>query len=121
MHRLRERLTYSNVMATIAVFVALGGAAYALERNSVRSKHIKNGQVRVVDADPDDFVLHDPRAGFDLGASTISHTIFNLGTAGTLDLGTLTLHRESASAFDVCAVGVTSNTPYVVYEGTGTG
>jgi hypothetical protein len=29
MHRLRPRLTYANVMATIAVFVALGGGAYA--------------------------------------------------------------------------------------------
>src|SRR6267378_43627 len=29
MHRLRPRLTYANVMATIAVFVAVGGGAYA--------------------------------------------------------------------------------------------
>jgi hypothetical protein len=35
-------------MASIAVFLALGGGAYALTlpRNSVRSKHIKNGQVK---------------------------------------------------------------------------
>jgi hypothetical protein len=29
MHRFRPRLTYANVMATIAVFIALGGGAYA--------------------------------------------------------------------------------------------
>jgi hypothetical protein len=29
MHRLRTRLTYANVMATIALFIALGGGAYA--------------------------------------------------------------------------------------------
>jgi hypothetical protein len=29
MHRLRTRLTYANAMATIAVFIALGGGAYA--------------------------------------------------------------------------------------------
>jgi hypothetical protein len=27
--RLRARLTYANVMATIAVFIALGGSSYA--------------------------------------------------------------------------------------------
>jgi hypothetical protein len=45
-------LTYANVMATIAVFVALGGSSYAavtLGKNSVRSKHIKNGEVKTVD------------------------------------------------------------------------
>jgi hypothetical protein len=30
LHALRSRLTYANVMATIAVFLALGGGAYAL-------------------------------------------------------------------------------------------
>lgn len=40
MARLRAQLTYANVMATIAVFVALGGGAYAISRNSVESKHI---------------------------------------------------------------------------------
>lgn len=45
--RLRPRLTYSNVMATIAVFVALGGAAVAagLPRNSVGPKQLKRGAV----------------------------------------------------------------------------
>ena len=40
MSKLRERLTYANVMATIAVFIALGGGAYAitLKKNSVKSK-----------------------------------------------------------------------------------
>lgn len=46
---MRMHLTYANVMATIAVFIALGGSSYAavtLSQNSVRSKHIKNGQVK---------------------------------------------------------------------------
>jgi hypothetical protein len=48
LERLRGRLTYANVMATIAVFVALGGtsvAAVSLKRNSVGSAQIKNGSV----------------------------------------------------------------------------
>jgi hypothetical protein len=32
MRRLRERLTYANVMSTVAVFVALGGSSYAAVR-----------------------------------------------------------------------------------------
>ena len=47
MKRLRSKLSYANVMATIAVFIALGGAAYAagLPKNSVGSKQIKNNAV----------------------------------------------------------------------------
>jgi hypothetical protein len=50
--KLRGRLTYANVMATVAVFIALGGSSYAalsLSRNSVRSRHILNGQVKSAD------------------------------------------------------------------------
>jgi hypothetical protein len=46
---LRARLTYANVMATVAVFIALGGTSYAaiaLTKNSVKSKHIGKGQVK---------------------------------------------------------------------------
>ena len=51
---IRSRLTYANVMATIAVFLALGGGiAWALGRNSVRSKHIVNGQVKSADVEDD--------------------------------------------------------------------
>jgi hypothetical protein len=52
MNRLRTRLTYANVMATVAVFVALGGASYAavvLPKNSVGTKQIKNGQIKTAD------------------------------------------------------------------------
>ena len=41
--RIRRRLTYSDVMATIAVFIALGGTSYALTlpRNSVGSRELR--------------------------------------------------------------------------------
>jgi hypothetical protein len=38
-------------MATVAVFLALGGGAYALSKNSVKSRHIENGQVKTEDLD----------------------------------------------------------------------
>jgi hypothetical protein len=44
----RSTLSYANVMATIAVFVALGGGAYALTipSNSIGSKQIKKNAVK---------------------------------------------------------------------------
>ena len=46
---MRPRLRYDNVVATLALFVALGGTGYAavaLTPNSVRSTHIAAGQVK---------------------------------------------------------------------------
>jgi hypothetical protein len=48
MTRFRSFFTYANVMATIAVFLALGGVSYAaftLPKNSVGSRQIKRGAV----------------------------------------------------------------------------
>lgn len=48
MKRLRGNLTYANVMATIAVFMVLGGSAVAathLPGNSVGTKQLKKGAV----------------------------------------------------------------------------
>ena len=52
MARVPTGLTYANVLATVAIFVSLGGSSYAaitLSKNSVKSKQIKNGQVRNAD------------------------------------------------------------------------
>jgi hypothetical protein len=45
--RLKARLTYANVMATIAVFIALGSGAYAvkLKKHSVGTKQLKGRAV----------------------------------------------------------------------------
>lgn len=46
---LRQRLTFANAVSLIALFVALGGSSYAavtLKKNSVKSSHLKNGQVK---------------------------------------------------------------------------
>ena len=49
---LRSHLTYANVMATIAVFCAIGGTAWALSANSVGSKQLKPKAVRTSDLAP---------------------------------------------------------------------
>jgi hypothetical protein len=47
--KLRSRLSYANVMATIAVFIALGGTSYGLATGSIGSREIKNNSVRSKD------------------------------------------------------------------------
>ena len=58
LERVSRRLTYANTVATIALFVALGGgSAYAvatigandIKQNAVRSKHIKSNEVTGAD------------------------------------------------------------------------
>src|SRR3954447_18260830 len=49
MKRFMSKLSYANVMATVALFIALGGSSYAafvLPRDSVGSKQIRKGAVR---------------------------------------------------------------------------
>lgn len=50
---MREKLTYSNVMSTVAVFLALGGGSFAiaaaLEKNSVKSKQVKDNALKSQD------------------------------------------------------------------------
>jgi hypothetical protein len=45
MAQLRPRLTYANVMATLGVFLALGGSAWAVAANSIGTKALKAGAV----------------------------------------------------------------------------
>jgi hypothetical protein len=49
MERLRTHLTFANVASALALFIALGGTAWGVARNSVGSKQIRNKQVRKVD------------------------------------------------------------------------
>ena len=53
MRKLRQRLTYANVMSTLALFVALGGSSYAaltisgssIENRSIPAKKIKRNSI----------------------------------------------------------------------------
>jgi hypothetical protein len=52
---IRRRLTYANVISTVALFVALGGVSYAavkLPANSVGTKQIKSKAVTKAKVDP---------------------------------------------------------------------
>ena len=38
-------ISYANLMSTLAVFIALGGTSYAIARNSVGERELKDGAV----------------------------------------------------------------------------
>lgn len=61
-----SRLSYANVVATLALFLALGGGAYAavkLPANSVGAKQIKKGAVRSADVKDASLLVEDFRGG----------------------------------------------------------
>ncbi len=70
---LRTRLTYANVMATLALFVALGGTAYAVD--TVRSSDIVDNEVYSAD------VRNDNLAGGGLTSGDIAN-----GSMTTLEI-----------------------------------
>jgi hypothetical protein len=68
--RFRPRLTYANVMATLALFIALGGSGYAavtqLGRNSVGTLQLKRNAVTGLK------VRDNSLTGADINESTLS-------------------------------------------------
>ncbi len=68
---IRRRLSYANVMATLAIFVALGGTSYAvtqigsaqIKNNSVRGADLKNNDVDSADIENGSLLGQDFKAG----------------------------------------------------------
>jgi hypothetical protein len=63
--RFRARLTYANVIATVALFVALGGSSYAalkLPKASVGAKQLKKNSVTTVKVKPGSLLTSDFKA-----------------------------------------------------------
>jgi hypothetical protein len=88
--RLSPRLTYANVVATLALFVALGGGAYAafrLPKNSVGTKQIKNGAVT------NKKLGKNAVTGAKVAAGSLTGTQINASTLGTVPRAT---HASSA-------------------------
>jgi hypothetical protein len=49
LHRFRQRLTYANVMSTLAVFIALGGSSYAaftVDGSTIKNRSIAGKKLR---------------------------------------------------------------------------
>ena len=54
--RVRKYVRQHHV-ALLALVIAMSGTAWALEANTIRSRHIVNGHVRAIDVDPDQVQL----------------------------------------------------------------
>lgn len=87
MSGLRRHLTANNVLAAVALFLALGSGAVAigLKRNSVRSKQIKDGAVQTQDIKDD--ALTDPK--FAKGQLTAGDVGNDVLTGNEIDESTL--------------------------------
>jgi hypothetical protein len=77
MGKLRNHLSYANVMATIAVFAALGGSAVAagvVGKNKVTSKSVRNGSLQGLD------VKDGSLQGSDVAGDTLTGANINEST-----------------------------------------
>jgi hypothetical protein len=90
---MRPKLTYADVMATVAVFLALGGSAYAfhLGKDAVGSKQLKKGAVTTAKiknaAVTAAKVKRGTLTGSQINASTLG-TVPNAAHAGSADVAT---------------------------------
>jgi hypothetical protein len=94
MERLKSKLTYANVMATIAVFIALGGASYAaikLPKNSVGAKQLKQGAVTGAK------IKNEAVTGGKIKKGTLTGTQINASTLGTVPSASHALGADTAT------------------------
>ena len=89
---LRSRLTYANLMATFAVFIALGGSSYAaititgknVKNSSLTGKDIKNSSLKTSDVKNRSLLAKDFKSGqLVAGARGPAGTNGANGSAGT--------------------------------------
>jgi hypothetical protein len=110
--RLRNRLTYANVMATAAVFIALGGtsvAAIALKRGSVKGKHIARNAV----TSPK--VKRNSLTGADVNEARLAQ-VPSAANAARLDGSSL---GEVRSGIDAAALGGLAASAFMKGSGAG--
>ena len=95
--KLRAKLTYANVVATIALFLAVGGGATAialsLPKNSVTSKQLAKGAVKTPD------IAKDAVTGDKVKESTLGKVPLaaHADTAGTADSATTAASATNAA------------------------
>jgi hypothetical protein len=83
---IRNRITYANVMATVAVLLALCGTAWAasLPKNIVKSRTIKDGEVKTRDILNNDVRGQDVRNDTLTGNDIHERTLVGVGSANAL-------------------------------------
>ena len=95
-NRIRSRLSYANVIASLALFLALGGTSYAVHQigssqirnNSIRSRDIRNNDIRSRDIRNHSLFRKDFKRGQlhrGVGSYVVAHTTSNR-TSGRKDV-----------------------------------
>lgn len=111
MKHLRKRLTYANVMSSIAVFLVLGGAtaiaAGQLAKNSVGSKQIKKNAVTAAkikkNAVSGAKIKNGAIDGVKVKDGSLTGSDINLGTLGTVPNAEHANNADKASKTDQVA------------------
>ena len=113
--KLLRNLTYSNVVATLALFLALGGGAYAavkLPSNSVSTKQIKTGAVRASDLGKGAVTLSKIKANSVDSSKVIANSLtgddVNEGALGAVPAATALARIDYESATAPVPAGATS-------------
>ena len=83
MRQIRDRLTYANVMSTVAVFVALGGTSYAVA--TIDSGDIRDNTVRSRDVRDRTLTGSDVRANRLGGGAVKESALGKVPSAGNAD------------------------------------
>jgi hypothetical protein len=104
--QIRKRLTYANVMSSIAVFLVLGGAtafAAGLAKNSVGSKQIKKNAVTTAK------IKNGAVNGAKIQDGAITGAKVNLGTLGTVPNATHASTADKATSADKATTATTAD------------
>jgi hypothetical protein len=112
--RLRARLTYANVVATLALFLALGGVSYAAIRvgtgsiinNSVRTQDLRNNDIRSKDIRNRAIQHADILTNTILGQQVRESTLSKVPDADKLDGQDSTAFKQRCPAETTKALGV---------------
>jgi hypothetical protein len=103
MKKIRPRLTFANVISCLALFVALGGSAYAatqLKKNSVGSKQLKKNSVTAAklrkNAITGAKIANSAVTGAKVANGSLTGANINLGSLGTVPSATNAINATSA-------------------------
>jgi hypothetical protein len=101
MRRLQNKLTYANVVATLALIIAIGGAsafaASQLGKNSVGAKQLKPNAVTTAK------IKNEAVVGVKVKKGTLTGTQVNASTLGTVPNATHAATSDSASVAKVAS------------------
>src|SRR3954454_8292375 len=103
---IRSKVTYANVMATIAMFIALGGGAYAattLKPNSVGTKQIKKAAVTNAKLGKNAVTGAKVKDGSLTGSDLNLATLPKVSSAGTADNASHAANADHAGNSDSAA------------------